>query len=72
MYKPKEWVEYSILRSGGGVGVMTVTVTVDGLARVMLAPRRRRGGAGGVVAALYHHAVHHCSLNSHLSLLSMN
>ena len=72
VYKPKEWIEYSILRSGGGVGVMTVTVTVDLLARVMLAPRRRRGRTGGVVTALYDHAVHHCSLNSHLSLLSMN
>ena len=62
MYKPKEWIEYSILRSGGGVVVMTVTVTVDLLARVMLAPRRRRGWAGGVVAALYCHGVHHWSL----------
>ena len=62
VYKPKEWIEYSILRSGGGVVVLTVTVTVDLLARVMLTTRRRRGWAGGVVTALYDHAVHHCSL----------
>ena len=62
MYKPKERIEYSILRSGVGVVVMTVTVTVDLLARVMLTRRRRRRWAGGVVAALYDHGVHHCSL----------
>ena len=50
------------MRSGVGVVVMTVTVTVDLLARVMLTTRRRRGWAGGVVTALYDHAVHHCSL----------
>ena len=64
VYKPKEWIEYSMLRSGGGGGVVvgTVTVTVDLLARVMLTSRRRRRRAGGVVAALYCHGVHHCSL----------
>ena len=75
VYKPKEWIEYSILRSGGvgGVVVMTVTVTVARLARVMLTSRTGRRMAGGVVAALYYHGVHHCcSLVYHVCLLSIN
>ena len=62
VYKPKERIEYSILRSGVGVVVMTVTVRVDLLGRVMLRRRMRRRWTGGMVAALYDHGVHHCSL----------
>ena len=60
MYKPKEWIEYSILRSGGVVVMVVMGLTV--VARVMVRRRRRRGWAGCVVTALYDHAVHHCSL----------
>ena len=63
MYKPKEWIEYSMLRSGGVMVVVgvTVTVTVVLLAGVMITTSRR-DGAGGVVAALDHVSLCHVSL----------
>ena len=61
MYKPKEWIEYSMLRSVGLVLLgLAVTLTVVLLARVIITSRRTGGGgAGGVGAALYHPALHH-------------
>ena len=60
MYKPKEWIEYSMLRSVGLVVVgLTVTLTVVLLARVIFTSWTPGGWAGCVGAALYHPAVHH-------------